>query len=68
MAQGGPIDGSPGISHLLVHSGWRGGGALVEEYMAEGHCLFEGRYPLPNYRPCFLALSTRQFSLTVPYF
>ena len=33
-----------------------------------GHCLFEGRYPLPNYRPCFLALSGPQFSLTAPYF
>ena len=22
-----------------------------------GHCLVEGRYPLPNYRPCFLHLS-----------
>ena len=33
-----------------------------------GHCLFEGRYRLPNYRPCFLALSDPQFSLTAPYF
>ena len=22
------------------------------------HCLFVGRYPLPNYRPCFSALSS----------
>ena len=26
-----------------------------------GHCLFEGRYPLPNYRPCFSGLSVPLF-------
>ena len=41
--------------------GARGGGG-------GGHCLFEGRYPLPNYRPCFLALSAPQFSLSAPCF
>ena len=29
-----------------------------------GHCLFEGSYPLQNYRPCFSGLSTPQLSLT----
>ena len=36
-----------------------------------GHCLFEGRYPLPNYpqfRPCFLALFAPQSFFTAPYF
>ena len=25
-----------------------------------GHCFFKGRYPLPNYRPFFSAMSTPQ--------
>ena len=33
-----------------------------------GHCLFEGWYPLPNYRPCFSALSAPQSFFTAPYF
>ena len=33
-----------------------------------GHFLFEGNYPLPNYRPCFSGLSSPEFSLTAPYF
>ena len=33
-----------------------------------GDCLFEGRYPLPNYRPCFSALSAHQSFFTSPYF
>ena len=31
-------------------------GYIVQEW-GRGHCLCEGRYPLPYYRPCFLALS-----------
>ena len=49
-----------------------GDGGLVDQIVCRapgcvcgggGHCLFEGRYPLPiaNYRPCFLALSAHQF-------
>ena len=33
-----------------------------------GHWLFEGNYPLPNYRPRFSGPSTPEFSLTAPYF
>ena len=33
-----------------------------------GHCLFEGRYPLPNYRPHFSALSAPQSFLPPPIF
>ena len=33
-----------------------------------GQCRFEGRYPLPNYRPRFSGLSVPEFSLTAPYF
>ena len=32
------------------------------------HCIFEGRYPLPKYSPCFSGLSASKFSLTAPYF
>ena len=32
------------------------------------HYLFEGSFPLPNYRPCFFSeLSASKFSLTAPY-
>ena len=31
-----------------------------------GHCLFEGRYPLPNYRPCLSALFGPQSFFTAP--
>ena len=33
-----------------------------------GHCLFECRYPLPNYRPCFSTLSVPQSFFTATYF
>ena len=33
-----------------------------------GHCLFEGRYPLPNNLPCFSALSTPQYFFYRPLF
>ena len=42
--------------------GGRGGGVFG------GHCLFESRYSLPNYCPCFFEISTPKFSLTDPYF
>ena len=32
------------------------------------HCLFEGKYLLPNYCPCFSVLSAPQFFLTAPLF
>ena len=38
----------------------RGGGG--------GHCLFECKYPLPNYRPCFSVLSAGQSFFIAPYF
>ena len=41
-----------------VGMGWGGGG---------GHCLFEGRYPLPNY-PCFASLTAPEFFLIVLFF
>ena len=33
-----------------------------------GHCLFEGRYPPPNYSPIFFKVSAPKVSLTDPYF
>ena len=33
-----------------------------------GHCLFEGRYPLPDYHPCVSALSASQCFLLLPIF
>ena len=50
--------------------GRRGGGGGGEEGGEgggeEGGAL--RRYPLPNYHPCFLALSAPQFSLTTRHF
>ena len=51
--------------HLPV---WGGGGGGGVGGWGGGHCLFEGRCPLPNYRPCFLVLSTLKSLLTAPYF
>ena len=48
------------------------GEAKGPEGQGGGHCLFEGRYPLPNYRPWFLVhvmcVFSPQFSLTASYF
>ena len=33
-----------------------------------GHYLFEGNYPLPNYRPRFSGLSAPAFSVAAAYF
>ena len=39
-----------------------------EQFPLGGHCLFEGSYWMPNYRPRFFGLSAPEFSLTPPYF
>ena len=53
-----PSNSGPALSSWGIVPGWGGG----------GHCLFEGRYPLPNYRPCFSALAVPHSFFTAPYF